>query len=742
MSQPAERLLKRMIVPNADLRCTAAELMGDPYWDVIPATPVHGHSRLLIIPLVSLVQWHFTGKSASAAAPSTAHTRTSLFFNSFKESFKEKEKEKEKEPSSSRLLDMSLPWSASKSTPRSPASRPASRTELASRPASRIGGISRPASRTEFTPRVASVTPSASKSRSPESPSEVLMASNRHAIVGQASPTSVRTRTHSRSKSQPKLRAPPSLSTVSRTRKLSTVQASPVVKSQRQIVESDEEKDPNVPKGWENITTPEPQRLISLNSNLAMRRPLGTPQRSPRIASISAKEPSISSGQAVTPEKKPKPAPSRLAQPQTPEANHTRTRASTRLLTRRSVSQTHSQVSFHTPQTSRQTSASKQLSGKPPRTRGRAGVLVDLTGFARNVDLGAHGVGRPVRHGGEKKDRGKENARGRTTAQKENKENAGLPPQVHARKDARMPSGASGVTPLGPKTSVKEQDISTMTIPLAANLSGATTVTRGSVRDRMMDWERERERLREMNRLTDTSADDHGDQDSDSSDDDDSEVEAEVIAAAASAQAKRQLPAAVETPKGVTANVEGERPTTTQTVTTISSSSSNLERSEIEVAKVGVRTSAQILSSRNGSITALGRSQSVGKQLSEGSQVKNESVTDIGLPVEVRRNSESGLNSLKHSVKASIGMQFCSLPALAYRVSWFLDKGMRLYKSSTLAQLTGRATPVWCASPEPIDFEQRRSREEGRFSWENIRPEHEVALDRMNLWIQSVESKS
>ena len=67
---------------------------------------------------------------------------------------------------------------------------------------------------------------------------------------------------------------------------------------------------------------------------------------------------------------------------------------------------------------------------------------------------------------------------------------------------------------------------------------------------------------------------------------------------------------------------------------------------------------------------------------------------------------------------------------------------MRFYKSSTLAQLTGRATPVWCASPEPIDFEQRRSGEEGGFSWENIRPEHEVALDRMNLWIQSVESKS
>jgi len=65
-----------------------------------------------------------------------------------------------------------------------------------------------------------------------------------------------------------------------------------------------------------------------------------------------------------------------------------------------------------------------------------------------------------------------------------------------------------------------------------------------------------------------------------------------------------------------------------------------------------------------------------------------------------------------------------------------------MYKSSTLAQLTGsRTTPVWCPSPEPVplDFESQRSGE-GRFSWENIRPEEEIALDRMNLWIQSVES--
>ena len=71
-----------------------------------------------------------------------------------------------------------------------------------------------------------------------------------------------------------------------------------------------------------------------------------------------------------------------------------------------------------------------------------------------------------------------------------------------------------------------------------------------------------------------------------------------------------------------------------------------------------------------------------------------------------------------------------------------VDKGVRMCKSSTLAQLAGRTTPVWCATPEPmvpLDFESRRSGE-GRFSWEDIRPEEEIALDRMNMWIQSVES--
>jgi serine/threonine-protein kinase GIN4 len=38
MSKAAEKMLHRMIQPNADLRCTAPEVLEDPYWDApLPA---------------------------------------------------------------------------------------------------------------------------------------------------------------------------------------------------------------------------------------------------------------------------------------------------------------------------------------------------------------------------------------------------------------------------------------------------------------------------------------------------------------------------------------------------------------------------------------------------------------------------------------------------------------------------------------------------------------------------------
>ena len=43
MSKGAEKMLRRMIQPNADLRCTAPEVLQDPYWDA--SLPVSGHKK-------------------------------------------------------------------------------------------------------------------------------------------------------------------------------------------------------------------------------------------------------------------------------------------------------------------------------------------------------------------------------------------------------------------------------------------------------------------------------------------------------------------------------------------------------------------------------------------------------------------------------------------------------------------------------------------------------------------------
>lgn len=41
MSNPAEQLLRRMLAPNADLRCTASEAMADLYWAQKPSEVSH-----------------------------------------------------------------------------------------------------------------------------------------------------------------------------------------------------------------------------------------------------------------------------------------------------------------------------------------------------------------------------------------------------------------------------------------------------------------------------------------------------------------------------------------------------------------------------------------------------------------------------------------------------------------------------------------------------------------------------
>lgn len=148
ISKAVERFLKRMIVPNADLRCTTTELLLDGYWEN-PSSPMinvkAGHSKC---PLrdedPGLKLCDYSEKSASAGHPATrSHVRSPTLLAALRDVSKEKAKNKDKDTSMTRLLDISLPWSGSRSASRSSASasRPVSRSEsrMASRSVSRAG---------------------------------------------------------------------------------------------------------------------------------------------------------------------------------------------------------------------------------------------------------------------------------------------------------------------------------------------------------------------------------------------------------------------------------------------------------------------------------------------------------------------------------------------------------------------------------------------------------------------------
>ncbi|KAI6139386.1 hypothetical protein BKA82DRAFT_2984270 [Pisolithus tinctorius] len=241
------------------------------------------------------------------------------------------------------------------------------------------------------------------------------------------------------------------------------------------------------------------------------------------------------------------------------------------------------------------------------------------------------------------------------------------------------------------KSTPKDHGVTDVSVSLSAlaNLSIGTNVTKGSVRDRMMDWERERARLREMNRASTVlsgsysgSATTSGSSDVNDAEDLDSEVEAEVEAEAQGHTAvnQRKPEPEVQIPdEAVNIRVSHNNPElvgrksvqTMHTTTTVVSSASGLATSTLtggsgppnaEKGQIEVATIAKTLGPDH-------------HQRARKSEEVLKSVDDNGLPVEVRRTSESALSGFKHSIKASI------------------DKGVRLYKSSTLAQLTGRTTP-------------------------------------------------
>ncbi|OJA20203.1 hypothetical protein AZE42_04622 [Rhizopogon vesiculosus] len=639
--RPAEKFLKRMIVPNADLRCTAKQAMSDSYWcagaaGVVPEKLGHKKSASTAVPSTSPIHLH--SLSTSFVSPPAKDTSTP------------RDPSIPKDTSVSRLLDISLPWASnSRSTSRSSASRSVSRTP------------------------------------EKEKKNPCIVEKN-----------------HIRSKSQPKLRSPHPHVDGNRGRKLSTVQGSPLVNNTKKLGPA-----PLSPAESIGDNTSGSPGLFSLDSPSWVRKPVGP--RMPTNIALREKEGARKRGAGAGKE------------------NTSRAKENS--------SVTDSKE--NTPLT-KENSAPK-MSGRKPRSRSRVGVLADLTGFAKNMDLSAHGVPRSrgkgtLRSASDLRNISRTDIRSASRADLRNVSKTDV--RDSSRTDLDLGQNTSRAS-LNNHSTPNTSTADLMNASTAVNVSGAanttsSTIGKGSVRDRMREWERERERLREMERLTEmqreaesilTSTHEEGS-------DDETEMSDEEVECAIKkdeVQDARCRPVASDQASPVEVYLKNEvkvveeevdRDSDAEIDPNITSYRADLSEEHIEIARIGVRASARLLSTGPGSTSVLGMVRS---------NSASTSPVESSLPSE-RRTSESGFVGLKHSVKASI------------------DKGVRLYKSSTLGQIrSGRTTPVWCASPEPIEFEERHSGEAGRFSYEEIRPEgsaekkHETDMDRMNLWIQNVE---
>ncbi|KAG1860125.1 hypothetical protein DFJ58DRAFT_278364 [Suillus subalutaceus] len=506
-------------------------------------------------------------------------------------------------------------------------------------------------------------------------------------------------RHHARSKSQPKLRSPhPHADGYRQGRKLSTVQGSPAVKGAKQLGPA-----PLSPVGTANTSgnTSSSSGLFSLNSLTPVRKPLGP--RTPSNLSLRDLESGRKKG-------------ARTGRENTPRAKENSPLGDSK---------------ENTPQN--KGNGTPKMSGRKPRSRSRAGVLADLTGFAKNVDLGAHGLPKARAKGTLRSVsdlRNVSRADVRSASRPDVRDASKTDVRSVSRTDISVTQNTSRAS-LNEHPTPNASTADLANVSTTVNVSGmanttSSTVGKGSVRDRMREWERERERLREMERLTEmqreaesimTSTNGNIDDD-DETELSDEEVECAIQREEAQEARRSPVSSGQTSPVDVQHDVKTEE-TDSEIDPNVTSYRADLSAEHIEIARIGVRASAQLLTMSKGSVSVLGLDRSYSASTAPA---------ECNLPSEMPRASESGFVGLKHSVKASI------------------DKGVRMYKSSTLGQITsGRTTPVWCASPEPIEFEQRRSGEAGRFSYEDIRPENaaekerETAVDRMNLWIQNVE---
>jgi hypothetical protein len=220
-------------------------------------------------------------------------------------------------------------------------------------------------------------------------------------------------------------------------------------------------------------------------------------------------------------------------------------------------------------------------------------------------------------------------------------------------------------------------------VSTTVNVSGmadttSSTVGKGSVRDRMREWERERERLREMERLTEMQREAESIMTSANgniNDDDETELSDEEVECAIQreeAQEARRSPVSSGQKSPVEMHVKHDvktEETDSEIDPNITSYRADLSAEHIEIAKIGVRASAQLLEMNKGSVSVLGVDRSYSASTAPGEwffvcvffmgYILTDGVpAECNLPSEMRRASESGLVGLKQSVKASIGMFF------------------------------------------------------------------------------------
>ncbi|CAL1712476.1 unnamed protein product [Somion occarium] len=409
MSKHIEKLLKRMILPNADLRCTATQAIEDAYWTSPPPPPPRSHAHK---------------KSASVSQVLS----TSLTANI--------------NPDVSMLLDTIPPWNG----------RPANSSINASDKENKqdVHGHKRTKSK---------IPVMVDKENGPPG-----------LIIGQGRTKGKESKSkHVRSQSQPKLQLADNVKATSKSRKhivlpsllatLSPIKHSPPP--------SNTFSSPPQPPNNENLSSSLSQAVNTSDINSTRSKPNHS-----RGASMNVK-----------PSRKPL-GPRQPTPPGSPRNTATSKESKDALAWLNFNSISHADLSSslridggknedsaEKSGTARSRDSAKDKDKETGSKRRRSNMFMDLAGSARNVDLSAHTLPPVPKKENARKEK---SARVREINLSQDKENSPSPVGAHVFSSKAGPS---------------------------ANVANSNGDKKGSVRDRMREWERDRERLREMQRL-------------------------------------------------------------------------------------------------------------------------------------------------------------------------------------------------------------------------------------------------